>query len=94
MNFQSVKRMAAAASVVVAAGALPLISATPASAAWDDCASYIASHGYRVGPKVTAACSHSALDTGIGRMPNPICEVGLVKIHVKDEVASAACRRA
>ncbi|MCG0064026.1 hypothetical protein ACWDUC_25655 [Streptomyces tricolor] len=94
MNFQKVKRMAAAAGVMVAAGALPILVASPASASQSACTNYVASHGYFAGPKVKAACDYPALDTGLFKIGHPACLLGLEKIGVKSEVSNQACKRA
>ncbi|WP_432139922.1 MULTISPECIES: hypothetical protein [unclassified Streptomyces] len=85
------KRALVAASVVAAAGVLPMVSAAPASAAPSTCVNYIASKGYLVGPKVRAACQNTRV---LGKSPNPYCLVGLSKIGVKWDDAVAACNRA
>ncbi|MFI0811027.1 hypothetical protein [Streptomyces echinatus] len=94
MDLQKVKRMVTAASVVVAAGAVPLIAASPASASQSACTNYVASHGYYAGPKVKEACGFGAIKTPFGPMPSPGCELGLRKLNIKGEVSSPACRRA
>ncbi|MFJ3229697.1 hypothetical protein [Streptomyces sp. NPDC086787] len=94
MTFQRAKRMAAAAGVVLAAGALPILVASPASATQSSCSNYVAGHGYLVGPKVKAACSHGAIDTGLGKAANPACVVALARIDVKSAVSVPACVRA
>lgn len=94
MKFQKMKRAVTAASVVAAAGVLPLIVASPASATQSACTNYVATHGYFAGPKVKAACGHGAIDTGIGKMANPACILGLANLNVKNEVSVPACQRA
>ncbi|WP_251093368.1 hypothetical protein [Streptomyces sp. Caat 7-52] len=95
MTFQKAKRMVAAAGVVVAAGALPILVASPASATQGACTNYVASHGYFAGAKVKAACGNPALFTGMMKTPNPYCILGLEKIGVERRgVAQEACVRA
>ncbi|GLX52370.1 hypothetical protein Shyhy01_53200 [Streptomyces hygroscopicus subsp. hygroscopicus] len=94
MTFQRAKRMTATAAVVVAAGALPVLVASPASATQSACTTYVAGHGYFAGPKVKAACSHGAIDTGIGKAANPVCVTDLARVGVKSDVSLAACKRA
>ncbi|MFC9932053.1 hypothetical protein [Streptomyces sp. NPDC127190] len=94
MAFQKVKRVAAAAGVLVAAGALPILVASPASATQGACTNYVASHGYFAGTKVKAACGHAALFSGIEKVANPFCLVGLAQLGVHGDVTQAACLRA
>ncbi|MBL1105025.1 hypothetical protein JK361_10545 [Streptomyces sp. 5-8] len=94
MTFQRAKRMAAAAGVVVAAGALPILVASPASATQGACTNYVASHGYFAGPKVKEACSHGAIKTPFGSWPNPACTLGLAQLNIKNAVSDPACSRA
>ncbi|MEU0002733.1 hypothetical protein ABZ079_00095 [Streptomyces sp. NPDC006314] len=87
--------MAAVAGVVVAAGALPILVASPASATQSACTNYVANHGYFAGPKVKAACGNPALFTGVMKTANPYCLVGLAKVGVeRSGVAQEACMRA
>jgi len=94
MTFQRAKRMVAAAGVVVAAGALPILVASPASATQSSCTNYVATHGYFAGPKVKEACSYDAIDSGIGKFANPACVVGLANVGVEAGVSGPACKRA
>ncbi|GAA4998438.1 hypothetical protein GCM10023335_10020 [Streptomyces siamensis] len=80
--------------VVGAAGLVPLVTATAAQADHSTCVNYIGNHGYRVGPKVKAACNNKALDMPIGKVANPFCLKGLLTIHVRNDDAQAACKRA
>ncbi|MFF8727363.1 hypothetical protein ACF073_12850 [Streptomyces sp. NPDC015171] len=87
--------MAAAAGVVVATGALPILMATPASASQSACSNYVASHGYYAGAKVKEACGYGAIKVPIGDpVPSPGCQLGLGKLNIKGDVITAACRRA
>jgi len=90
MTFQRAKCMAVAAGVVVAAGTLPLLVASPASATQSACSNYVATHGYFAGPKVKAACGHERLPVGA----SPLCLTGLVTIGVDSTTALKACRLA
>lgn len=95
MAFHKAKRAVAAAGVLVAAAALPVLVASPASATQSACSNYVANHGYFAGPKVKAACSHRAINAGIGiKLPNPVCKLDLATLHVKESVSYEACRRA
>ena len=85
------KRILAAVGVVVAAGVVPLVTATEASATPSACVNYIGSHGYRVGPKVKAACNNAPYFHGI---PNPACVVPLVQLRVNPDYATTACKMA
>ncbi|MBX9395123.1 hypothetical protein K4749_16350 [Streptomyces sp. TRM72054] len=88
------KHMVAAAGVVIAAGTLPILAASPASATQSACTNYVATHGYFAGPKVKAACAHGAIDAGVTKAPNPACIVGLAKLDVANSVSVPACKRA
>ncbi|MER6032445.1 hypothetical protein ABT133_00775 [Streptomyces sp. NPDC001835] len=80
---------------MAAAVALPVMAAAPASATQGACANYVRSHGYLVGPKVKAACSHGALFSGVIKVPNAACILGLTRAGVnKGEVVQNACMRA
>jgi hypothetical protein len=93
MAFQKAKRAAAAAGVMVAAAALPILVASPASATQSACSNYVATHGYFAGAKVKAACSHAPWQAGVVT-PSVICLEELLRLHVDASVANAACRRA
>ncbi|ANP48526.1 hypothetical protein J2Z21_005784 [Streptomyces griseochromogenes] len=69
--------------LALAAGTLPLIFAGTAQASAFDCMKYLDSKGYRVGPKVEAACN---LDEGS-------CILELGKLHVAQPVKLEACYR-
>lgn len=88
------KRILTVVSVVAAAGVMPLLTATSASASQSSCANYVGSHGYLVGPKVKGACSNAAIDTGAGKQVNPWCVYDLVQAGVTNSVALGACIRA
>ncbi|MCX5420787.1 hypothetical protein [Streptomyces sp. NBC_00078] len=90
MKLLKTRRLLVAASVVAAAGVVPLLTATSASADQIGCTKYLANHHYTVGPKVRAACNIEHLPVGA----NPVCVTALVNLHVKLEHASAACRLA
>ncbi|MEU1461518.1 hypothetical protein ABZ467_12645 [Streptomyces sp. NPDC005727] len=80
---------------MAAAAALPIMAAAPASATQGACANYVGSHGYLVGPKVKAACSHGALFSGVIKAPNPACVLELTRAGVsKGDVVQNACMRA
>jgi len=90
MKFLKAKRLLMVASVVAAAGVVPLVTATSASADQHDCTTYLKNHGYVVGPKVRAACNYEHLPIGA----SPLCINGLVLIDVALNHANAACRLA
>ncbi|WP_326837578.1 hypothetical protein VSH64_22265 [Amycolatopsis rhabdoformis] len=86
--------LAKAAVVALAAGVVGVGGATVASAAVASpaaprsevsCAFYLAGAGYKVGPKVTSACT-----TAAHGFPT-VCEVGLEAIHVSAVHARKAC---
>ncbi|MFC8274045.1 hypothetical protein ACFUJR_16240 [Streptomyces sp. NPDC057271] len=98
MTTTKVGRVLATLGVAAAATITPIAAAAPASAAasmYSGCLNYVKSKGYVVGPKVYAACSHQALNTGLGVwIHSPACLGGLVNIGVKPAVAAEACTRA
>ncbi|MGW0190959.1 hypothetical protein ACWDV7_35230 [Streptomyces sp. NPDC003362] len=94
MAIQKTKRMLAAAGVTVAAVAVPILAASPASATQSACTNYVATHGYFAGPKVKAACANGAIGSGVTKVPNPNCLLGLAKLDVSNSVAVPACQRA
>lgn len=89
MKLLSTKRLLAAASVVAAAGVVPLVTAAPAHASAATCRSYLA-QWYTVGPKVTAACNQD----GPLSLASPVCINALVVIDVTFERANTACKKA
>ncbi|UUU42025.1 hypothetical protein [Streptomyces sp. NBC_00162] len=86
------KRAVGVLAVAVAATALPIVVAAPASADQGDCQLYLFDRGYNVGPKVESACG-----TGADRW-NPAgwgqCLMGLTGIGVRQEHAVEACNAA
>ncbi|CCK30054.1 putative secreted protein [Streptomyces davaonensis JCM 4913] len=94
MRRGTAKRMLSVVGVVAVAGVMPLLTATTASADQIACTEYVGSHGYTVGPKVRAACSHGVIFTGIGKTANPKCLVGLANLNVASSVSGKACLRA
>ncbi|MGW7255609.1 hypothetical protein [Streptomyces sp. NPDC054834] len=87
------KRILATVGVIVAAGAAPLVTASSASATVAQCTGVVQTYGYTVGAKVTTACTHGALPTGLGsqKAANPICVTKLVEVGVSNSVATKAC---
>ncbi|GGX54896.1 hypothetical protein [Streptomyces fructofermentans] len=81
------KRALAAAGLTAAAVVVPLMTAAPAQASAADCRNYLASRGYVVGPKVTAACAQTGL-TGY-----QACVQRLLNIDVRSEHALIACNK-
>ncbi|GGN55218.1 hypothetical protein GCM10011579_015090 [Streptomyces albiflavescens] len=90
------RRAFTALSVVAAAAITPVVAATSAQANQSTCVNYIGNHGYAVGPKVKAACSHPAFQgpLGDGKIPNPDCYSGLVNAGVRGTDVYRACVRA
>ncbi|BDH10286.1 hypothetical protein [Streptomyces hygroscopicus] len=86
------RRTAAAASLTLIVGALPVALATPASASQGACESYLASKGYKVGKWVKKACAVAASDTGA--VGDSACRSELWDLGVKEPYASEACDRA
>ncbi|MFI0150886.1 hypothetical protein [Streptomyces lydicus] len=87
----AIRRLAAAAGVVLAAGALPIIASAPAQANTKHCTTYLAD-GYKVGPKVRQACSLVGSGNILVRNANlGLCRSILMLIHVKPEHALTAC---
>ncbi|MEW1661121.1 hypothetical protein [Streptomyces sp. NPDC093707] len=84
------QRLAAAAGVLVTAGALQFAVAVEAQATPAQCINYI-SHNYTVGPKVKEACGY-AHGTGIAGQANRfLCQSLLMKLNVRTEDADRAC---
>ncbi|MGQ4383364.1 hypothetical protein [Streptomyces sp. SAS_270] len=88
------RRALTALSVVAAAAVTPVVAATSAQANQSTCVNYLGNHGYLVGPKVKAACSHGAITVPLGKTWNPYCLTQLLQIDVKSDDARAACIRA
>lgn len=86
-----VKRILATVGVVVAAGVVPLITASSASANVAQCTGIVHDYGYAVGAKVTTACTYGKLHTGLGTTPNPLCVSKLIQVGVSDSVSKLAC---
>lgn len=88
-----IKRVLAAASVVVAAGIAPIVTASSASATTAQCVDIVHRAGYVVGGGVTSACGWKTLPTGLGsqRTANPVCVTNLMRLGVSDSVAWKAC---
>lgn len=83
-------RLAAVTATLVAAAALPIVATTPAQATTKQCKTFLAEAGYKVGPKVHAACS-----VGSGIVQNyAACLAGLMSLNVRTHVAEVACERA
>lgn len=88
------KQAMVALGTTAAATLMPVVTATPASAAYVSCLQYVDDHGYIVGPRVRAACDHRALKVGTVWFGNAACITGLVQIGVESGVAQGACKRA
>ncbi|GES29390.1 hypothetical protein San01_18770 [Streptomyces angustmyceticus] len=88
----ALRRTAAAASLTLIVGALPVALATPASASQGACESYLASKGYTVGKWVKKACGVASGATG--PVGDSACRSELWDLGVKEPYASEACDRA
>ncbi|MEW2439199.1 hypothetical protein AB0952_34500 [Streptomyces caniferus] len=89
----AIRRLAAAAGVLMAAGALPIVATAPAQATTKQCTSFIAEGGYKVGPKVRAACKMTGEGGFIMRNNNvPFCQASLLTLKVKPVIAERACQ--
>lgn len=85
---KAVRRIAAAAGVLVAGAALPLVITAPAHASTDQCMGFLATKGYVAGPKVHAACSKAADGSQEGWIA---CDFKLMQLHVRQDHAGDAC---
>ncbi|WP_329276870.1 hypothetical protein [Streptomyces sp. NBC_01451] len=86
------KRVLATMGVVVAAGIVPLTTASPASATVVQCVGVVHGYGYVVGPKVTTACTYKPLPNPLGSdFPNPTCVTMLVQLGITSSRANTAC---
>ncbi|GGW90948.1 hypothetical protein GCM10010341_10060 [Streptomyces noursei] len=84
---KAVRRLAAATGVLVVAGALPLVVTAPAQATPQQCESFLAEAGYKVGPKVRTMCGF-----GGGPIKDYVgCYTGLMSLGVKERLAEVAC---
>ncbi|WP_146075321.1 hypothetical protein [Streptomyces sp. Ru71] len=90
-RFCVLKRAFTVAGLVVAAAVTPLVTAAPASASIAQCTDILNNYGYRVGAKVTNACSWPAVTLYGQRQPNPNCITPLVGLGVKYSHAKTAC---
>ncbi|MFE3578962.1 hypothetical protein [Streptomyces vinaceus] len=86
------KRTAGILAAAVAAAALPILMASPASADQGACQFYLIDHGYVVGPKAETACKFGADYSNPGAWMG--CYWGLTGIGVRSEHASEACSKA
>ncbi|MFF6811006.1 hypothetical protein ACFZAG_14110 [Streptomyces sp. NPDC012403] len=82
------KRVMTAVCVTAAAGVLPLIAATPASAYGPSyCERYLASKEYIVGSGVKASCRYAGSAGTV-----QFCSAGLINLGVRENHAFQACR--
>lgn len=87
MNF---RRVVTALCLAAAAGATPLLVATPASATPAQCRSYLASEGYIVGTSVKYACdSGRSVGWSETNCTNRLINIGVRSVHARE-----ACDRA
>lgn len=82
-----IRSIATAGCLAVAVLAVPLATASPASATTAQCKDYLKREGYNVGPKVTSACKRGAS----GWHGNPFCQLRLTNIGVRSDHAVRAC---
>ncbi|WP_159045868.1 hypothetical protein [Streptomyces sp. WM6372] len=82
------KRAVGVLAATFAAAALPIVVASPASADQGDCQYYLHEAGYKVGPKIEAAC-----ESGDQFSPTAYgsCLMGLLNIGVRVDHAQSAC---
>ncbi|BCK71253.1 hypothetical protein Srufu_052060 [Streptomyces libani subsp. rufus] len=92
---QALRRIAATTGILVAAAAIPLVTAGPAQAANSlDCELYLLDKGYKVGPKASKAC-YMMNGSLLNKLANePICATTLAAIGVKGTDAQRACTAA
>ncbi|MEV7241785.1 hypothetical protein AB0N92_11125 [Streptomyces sp. NPDC093248] len=83
-----IKRAFAALSVIAAAGAVPVVMASPAQADQLDCMNYLKARHYVVGAGVRSACD---VDSIGGKV---VCQGKLISLGVRPEHALNACVRA
>ncbi|MCF3147272.1 hypothetical protein [Streptomyces platensis] len=83
------RRTAAAASLTLVVGALPVALATPASASAADCTAYLRGYGYKIGSVVKGACSFGASPGG--PEGDDGCRRDLMDVGVKENHAFKAC---
>ncbi|MEU1781528.1 hypothetical protein ABZ545_18830 [Streptomyces abikoensis] len=94
---KAIRRAAAAAGVIMAAGTLQLATTTPAEATPAQCRTYLSSYGYRIGSGVEDACSYAHDgDVSGGITPSGIparwaCMSKLQKLGVKEKHFDFAC---
>ncbi|MFE9632944.1 hypothetical protein [Streptomyces sp. NPDC006463] len=86
------KRAAGALAVALAATALPIVMASPASADQGACQLYLFDRGYQVGPKVESACETGSNPGNPGRWGQ--CYWGLTAAGVREADAAGACNSA
>lgn len=87
-----IRRAAAAAGAVMAAGTLQFAMTTPAEATPAQCRTYLSTYGYRIGSGVEDACSY-AYDGEIasGFPARWACMSKLQKLGVKEKHFDFAC---
>ncbi|MFC9267413.1 hypothetical protein ACFTXJ_06550 [Streptomyces zhihengii] len=91
----TIKRASVTLAVIAASVTVPVVTATPASAAaYVACLQYISDSGYEVGPKVRSACGHKATRVGPLWVANLNCVNKLVAAGVTALEAQTACIRA
>ncbi|MFE0824700.1 hypothetical protein ACFW47_33960 [Streptomyces sp. NPDC058796] len=88
MMRRKIQSIMVATGLAVSALSVPLITATPASAATVHCKDYLKRQGYLVGPKVTKACKVAADG---GAFQAWVCESRLKQIGVHRSHAERAC---
>ncbi|MCF3125501.1 hypothetical protein IPZ68_38280 [Streptomyces arenae] len=96
MKSLNVKRAFVAASMVAGVLAVPVATAAPASAASHACTDFVKWGGYKVGPKVKAACKGAAKGAGTPAswINVAACKAIMATLGVRESVANDACRSA
>ncbi|UZJ31380.1 hypothetical protein [Streptomyces endophytica] len=89
---KTTRRLAAATGVLLTAATLPLVATGSAQATTKQCTSFIAEGGYKVGPKVRAACKMTGEGGFIVRNNNiPFCAASLTSLGIKWVISQRAC---
>lgn len=88
---KAARRVAVAAGMAVAAGALQFAATAPASASPAQCRTYLSSYKYQIGVRVEAACRYATDEGDPGTFPRWECMSRLKDLGVKDQHAVNAC---
>ncbi|MEU1313269.1 hypothetical protein ABZ419_30855 [Streptomyces cinnamoneus] len=90
MIHKTIRRVAATAGLIVAAGTLQIATSAPAQASPVFCQMYLKNQGYTVGPRIVKACI-GASDDFWDDTARDMCELELKDLGVKARHASEAC---